>query len=159
MFSAIILHYDFAKVPSPSATDGGALHIRCLEQLFVIKYLGKKHWERDAVCHEFLHVSGADVYDEHSVKLWNHETELGREELTDRPNKVASTLDDLDAFVSHQLTREPFSSVPLHAESIRIPHAMIHCHLTESLGMLDSWATEFTDRAVQWIMSWSPGRG
>lgn len=97
--------------------------------------LRKKQWKHDTIFPEVLQVYRADADDEPSVKFWTHETKLGREELTDSPEKGKSALAAADAGILHQLRPESFSSMRSLQKAVIIPRATIDRHLTQSLGM------------------------
>jgi len=106
-----------------------------VEQRFVISYLRRKKLKMIPILEELQAVYGEDSLKEDDVKYWIHELKLGRTMLTDDYHPGRPLLDDVDARILRRLAREPYSSMRSLSDSLKLPVATVHRHLTKSLNM------------------------
>jgi hypothetical protein len=80
-----------------------------------------------------------------------HEIKVHHSDLSDRPSSGGPPLEDIDARILHVLEvlgAEPWSSVRMIAEFLKISASTVHLHLTTSLDIKSrhsKWVSHFLD--------------
>jgi hypothetical protein len=109
----------------------------------------KRKWIKlPTIIAELAAVYRQDTFDENGVKYWLHEIKLHRSDLSDRPSSGRPPLEDIDARILQVLEAEPWSSVRMIAEFLKIPASTVHLYRTTSLNMKNrhfKWIPHFFD--------------
>jgi transposase len=119
-----------------------------IEQRYVVSYLHRKGMKLPAIVAELVAVYHEDAFDENRVKYWLHEIKLHRSDLSDQLSSGQSPLKDIDAQILQVLEAEPWSSIRMIAEFLKIPASTMHLHLTTSLNTKSQhfkWTPRFLD--------------
>jgi hypothetical protein len=119
-----------------------------IEQMYVVTYLHRKGMKLPAIVTELAAVDYEDVFDENRAKYWLHEMKLHHSNLSDRQSSGRPPIEDIDARILQVLEAEPWSSVRMIAEFLKIPASTVHLHLTTSLNMKNrhfKWVPHFLD--------------
>jgi hypothetical protein len=88
-----------------------------------------------AIVAQLAAVYHEDAFDENRVKNSLQKIKLHPSDLSDRPSSGRPPLDDINARILQVLEAEPWSSVRMIAEFLKIPASTVHLHLTTSLKM------------------------
>jgi hypothetical protein len=110
------------------------LHME-IEQRHVVSDVHRKGMKLPAIVAELVAVYHEDAFDENRVKYWPHEIKLHCFDLSDQPSSGRSPVEDIDARILQVLKANPWSSVRMIAEFLKIPASTVHLHLTPSLNM------------------------
>jgi transposase len=119
-----------------------------IEERDVASYLHRKGMKLTAIVSELAVIYQEDAFDENRVKYWLHEIKLHRYDLSDRPSSGRPPLADIDARILQVLEAEPWFSVRMIAEFLKVPASKVHLHLTPSLNMKSQhfkWVPHFLD--------------
>jgi hypothetical protein len=87
-----------------------------------VSYLHRKEMKLPAIVVELAEVYHEDALDENRAKYWLHEIKSHRSDLSDRPSSGRHPFEDIDARILQVLEAEPWSSIPMIAEFLRILH-------------------------------------
>jgi hypothetical protein len=97
-----------------------------IKQRCVVSYLHCKGMTLPAIVAELTAVYHEDAFDENRVKYGLHEIKLHCSDLSDRASSGQLPLEDIDARILQVLEAEPWSSVRVIAEFLKIPASMVH---------------------------------
>jgi hypothetical protein len=106
-----------------------------IEQRYVVSYLHRKGMKLPPIIAEPAPIDHEDAFDENRVKYWLYNNKLHHSDLSDRLRPGLPPLEDINARIPQVLEAEPWSSVRMIAEFLKIPVSTVHRHLTTSLNM------------------------
>jgi hypothetical protein len=119
-----------------------------IEQRYVVSSLNRKGMKLPAIVAELAAVYHEDAFDENRVKCWLHEIKLHRSDLNGRPSSGRPPVEEIDARIMEVWEAEPWCSVRMIAEFLKIPASKVHLHLTTPLNMKSrrfKWVPHFLD--------------
>jgi hypothetical protein len=119
-----------------------------IKQRYVVSYLHCKGMKLPAIVAELAAVHHEDAFEENRMKYWLHEIKLHHSDPSDRPSSGRPPLEDIDAQIMQVLEAEPWSSIGMIAEFLKIPASTVHLHVTTSLNMKNrhfKWLPHFLD--------------